>query len=127
MTLIQNPHPHAEVVAWTDERVAVHHAAAWDAWLHGTVAGLSPLEPGFRRFRVAPQPGGGLTRAERTLATPYGTAAVAWRIEDGRFEITVTVPSGSTAEIVLPSGRTVEARPGTHRLGEPVGEPVGAR
>ncbi|MGN6427169.1 MAG: family 78 glycoside hydrolase catalytic domain [Leifsonia sp.] len=91
------------------------------AWLHGTVAGLSPVEPGFRRFRVAPQPGGGLTRAERTLATPYGTAAVAWRIEDGRFEITVTVPTGSTAEIVLPSGRTVEARPGTHRLGEPVG------
>ena len=38
MTLIQHPHPHAEVVAWTDERVAIHHAAAWDAWLHGTVA-----------------------------------------------------------------------------------------
>jgi len=38
MTALQVPSPRAEVVAWTDERVAVHHAAAWDAWLHGAVA-----------------------------------------------------------------------------------------
>lgn len=38
MTQIRIPRPRAEVVAWTDERVAAHHAVAWDAWLHGTVA-----------------------------------------------------------------------------------------
>ncbi|WP_348789801.1 glycoside hydrolase family 78 protein [Leifsonia sp. NPDC080035] len=97
------------------------------AWLHGTVAGLTPLEPGFRRFRVAPQPGGGLTAAERTLETPYGSVAVSWRRADGRFELTVTVPTGSRAELVLPSGRIVEAGPGTHRVGEPTTVPVVAR
>ena len=32
-------------------------------WLHRTIGGLAPLEPGYRRFRVAPRPGGGLTHA----------------------------------------------------------------
>ena len=90
-------------------------------FLHTHVAGLRPcdgadLAPGnvgYRRFTVAPQPGGGLTRAEATLETPYGLAASAWRIdEDGRFELTVTVPPGTSAEVRMPDGREFEATVG---------------
>ena len=35
-------------------------------WMHRSVGGLAPLEPGYRRILVAPQPGGGLTWAEAT-------------------------------------------------------------
>ena len=45
-------------------------------WLHGTVAGLAPAEPGYRRLRVEPRPGGGLTHANARLRTPYGLAEV---------------------------------------------------
>ncbi len=41
-------------------------------WLHRSVAGLAPAEPGYRRIRFAPQPGGGLTHASATQRTPYG-------------------------------------------------------
>jgi len=88
-------------------------------WLHTTVAGLAPLEPGFRRLRVAPRPGGGLTRASRELETPYGRVAVAWTLRDDVFDLSVEVPTGVEAEIVLPSGRAEQVRAGRHRFAEP--------
>ncbi|MEW1837257.1 family 78 glycoside hydrolase catalytic domain [Nonomuraea angiospora] len=91
------------------------------SFLHTHTAGLRPVEDpgpdsaGYRRFTVRPLPGGGLTRAETTLDTPYGTARSAWRVDaDGGFELTVTVPAGTEAEVVLPDGRAFHARPGTH-------------
>ncbi|MBW8481254.1 family 78 glycoside hydrolase catalytic domain [Actinomadura parmotrematis] len=90
-------------------------------FLHGHVAGLRPAEdvPAYRRFRVAPQPGGGLTHAEVTYDCPYGRIEVAWRLADGRFRLDVTVPPGTTAEIVLPGGARAEAGPGSHTFAEP--------
>ena len=41
-------------------------------WMHRSVGGLAPLEPGYRRILVAPQPGGGLTWAAASLVTPQG-------------------------------------------------------
>ena len=52
-------------------------------WLHRTVAGLAPLEPGYARVLVAPQPGGGLTWARTSLETRHGAVAVAWTQADG--------------------------------------------
>ena len=55
-------------------------------WLHRTVGGLAPLEPGYRRFRVAPRPGGGLTSAEtqpRDTARP-GAGRLDRRVRRGR-------------------------------------------
>jgi alpha-L-rhamnosidase len=95
-------------------------------WLHTTVAGIAPLEPGFRRMRFAPRPGGGLTRASRDLETPYGRASVAWIIADGVFDLAVEVPTGATAEVVLPSGRTAEVGAGRHRFTEPATASVAA-
>ena len=42
-------------------------------WMHRTVAGLAPAEPGYRVLRVAPRPGGGLTHASARHETPYGS------------------------------------------------------
>ena len=53
-------------------------------WLHRTVAGLAPAAPGYRRLRIAPRPGPGLTSAAATHETPYGTAAVSWTLSTGR-------------------------------------------
>ena len=32
-------------------------------WLHRTVAGLAPAEPGYRRLEIRPLPGGSFTHA----------------------------------------------------------------
>ena len=85
------------------------------SFLHGYVAGIQLLddEPAYRRFRVAPRPGGGLHWAEAVHDSPYGRIESAWRHEGRRFDLTVTVPPGTLAEINLPDGSTATAEPGT--------------
>ena len=85
-------------------------------FLHGVVAGLRLDEevPAYRRFRVAPRPGGGLTWAEVRFDSPYGRIRSAWRIEGGRFRLEVTVPPGTRAEVELPDGTRAAAGPGSH-------------
>jgi alpha-L-rhamnosidase len=88
-------------------------------WLHRTVAGLAPAAPGYRRLRVAPRPGPGITSAAATHETPYGAAAVSWSVDgtaDGTtFTLDVTVPPGTVAEVTLPDGSApVEVGSGRH-------------
>jgi alpha-L-rhamnosidase len=71
-------------------------------FLHRVVGGLAPTGPGYRSFAVAPRPGGGLRHCSTRHETPYGPARVDWQRLDGRLEVTVEVPVGSTAVITLP-------------------------
>ena len=73
-------------------------------WLHRTVAGLAAATPGWKRLRIAPRPGPGITAAAATHETPYGPAAVAWDVDGTEFTVDVTVPPNTTAEISLPDG-----------------------
>ena len=73
-------------------------------WMHRSVAGLAPLEPGYRRILVAPQPGGGLTWAEASLETPYGPAAVRWDLDGSELRVEVDCARGCR-------GRAAAARP----------------
>jgi alpha-L-rhamnosidase len=78
-------------------------------WMYRTIGGinLDPDTPGARRVRIAPRPGGGLTRARTSLETPYGTLASSWRLEGQRFSLDVTIPPNTTAEVTL-WGTTVD-------------------
>ena len=83
-------------------------------WLHRTVAGLAPAEPGYRRLEIRPLPGGPFTHASARHLTPYGEAASAWRIESGEFFLTVVVPPNTSARVTLPgSGEVFEVGSGT--------------
>lgn len=86
------------------------------SFLHRYTAGIEPVEPAYRRFRVRPRPGGGLTSAEAAHESPYGRIASAWRIDDGVLSLTVVVPAGTQAEVVLPDGTTATAGPGRHEF-----------
>jgi alpha-L-rhamnosidase len=85
-------------------------------WLHRVVAGLAPLEPGYRRIRFQPRPGGTLDRAAAEHDTPYGAAGIEWTRSGDSLEVTVTVPVGSQGEVVLPDGGTLSVAHGTHRF-----------
>jgi alpha-L-rhamnosidase len=90
-------------------------------WLHRVVGGLAPAAPGYRRIRVAPRPGGGLTHASARHLTPYGEAAVAWRVAGDTLEVRVRVPVGTTAEVDLPGLPVQELPHGEHLLHAPLG------
>jgi alpha-L-rhamnosidase len=86
-------------------------------WLHRVVGGLSPAEPGYRRIEFHPLIGGGLTHARVRHRTPYGLAECAWRIEEGRIQVEVTVPPNCTAHVSLPrtGSAPIDVGAGTHR------------
>ena len=85
-------------------------------WMHRVVAGLSAAAPGFRRLRIAPRPGGGLTSASARHLTPYGEADVAWEREGEALRVRFTVPSGTTAEVQVPGVAPYEVGPGRHEV-----------
>jgi alpha-L-rhamnosidase len=89
-------------------------------WLHSTVAGLSAMEPGWRRIRIAPRPRGPLTDAGATHLTPFGEAQVDWVIENETLTVTATVPPGTTAVFDLEGQPSVERGPGVHTLSAPL-------
>jgi alpha-L-rhamnosidase len=86
-------------------------------WMHRVIGGLEALAPGYSRMRIAPQPGAGLTSAHLVHDTVLGRVDVAWSITGGEATVTVTVPAGASAEVVLPAhphAAREEVRSGTH-------------
>jgi alpha-L-rhamnosidase len=84
-------------------------------WLHKVVGGLSPLEPGYAKVRVAPRPGSGITSASVSLQSPHGAVAVEWNLDEhGTLHVHTTVPDGVTALIDLPDTDLVTVGPGRH-------------
>jgi alpha-L-rhamnosidase len=71
-------------------------------FLHRKVAGIEAALPGYKRIRIQPRPGGGLTHARSTFESVYGLIASEWKQADGRMKLDVTVPPNTTASIILP-------------------------
>ncbi len=71
-----------------------HGWSALPAWYEGAIIlGVTPLEPGFKRFRVKPY-AGDLTHAKGSVPTPRGTIHVEWtRRTDDTLNVTVTAPN----------------------------------
>ena len=89
-------------------------------FLYRRVCGLEALEAGYSRFRIAPYPGR-LAWAETRHISPHGEIAVRWELKDGIFKMNVTVPNGTTAEILLPDGTGGTFTAGRYQLACPFG------
>ena len=85
------------------------------------ILGIEAVEGGYRRFRIAPLPGGGLDFAKGDVNTPYGYIRCSWIIEDGGFKLTAEIPAGTQCEIVLPSGRSFTEGSGSYCYEEKIG------
>ncbi|KAJ5630397.1 uncharacterized protein N7484_010497 [Penicillium longicatenatum] len=77
-------------------------------WLHATVAGVSPLESGWREVLVKPVPGGTVTSAEVVYETAYGKLECSWVLVDQCFKLLLVVPPNSRAKVVLPGDESEE-------------------
>jgi alpha-L-rhamnosidase len=104
------------------------------AWFIEGVAGIRADEqaPGFKHFYVRPAVVGDLSSARASYRSIRGEIASDWRIENGTFKLSVTVPPGTTATVSVPgdgpvrttarrspsaagrSGRSFETGPGVH-------------
>lgn len=88
------------------------------SFLHRHVAGIRLIddEPAYRRFRIEPQPGGGITWAQAKHDSRYGRIECRWRLAGDELELTAVVPPGTTAEIVLPGSPVANVAAGVHSL-----------
>ncbi|MBB3113342.1 alpha-L-rhamnosidase [Paenibacillus phyllosphaerae] len=96
---------------WSEEMNSFNHYAfgAVGDWLYRALAGLDqePEVPGYKRIRIRPRPGPGLTNAEAVYASMYGTIRSYWSMGDtGILELDADIPPNTTATIILPDVRT---------------------
>jgi alpha-L-rhamnosidase len=101
-----------------------HYAyGAIGCWLYATVAGidLEPTRPAYKHIRLAPQPGGELTRARGQLDTLHGKVVSAWKLGTGRFEWEVTVPPNTTASARFPVSAGAKITEGRKPLAQSTG------
>jgi len=85
-------------------------------WMYQNIGGIDvdPAVPGYRRSRIAPRPGAGLTSASASLETVYGNLSSAWRLDGGgqRFVLEVTIPANTAAEVTLWDAHLADVREG---------------
>lgn len=73
-------------------------------WMFEHIGGLKALEPGYRKARVAPLIGyGGLNSARARLRTSYGALSCAWVLTNNAVTMTLEVPPGASARVLLPT------------------------
>ncbi len=89
-------------------------------WIHRTIGGIAPLEPGYAKVLIAPQPGGGLTWARARLETTHGLVEVHWREAEPDLIIDVAIPAGVSGVIRLPAEPDRELASGRHTITVPV-------
>jgi alpha-L-rhamnosidase len=87
------------------EKSLNHYAyGAVGDWLYRDVAGIMEEEAGYRRIRIAPHPGGGLSWVNAGYDCLYGRIVSNWKTEAGRFRLHVEIPENTSAEVYLPGG-----------------------
>ncbi len=85
--------------------------------MYERIAGLSPLEPGYKKILIAPMPGRELEHASADYNSVYGKISSGWKKVNNGLELNITIPPNTTAQIVIPleEGMTV------HSNGEEIG------
>ncbi len=94
------------------------------------LAGIRPLEPGFKRVEVRPQPAD-LSQLELVARTVRGPLVFRSLGNRGNRELTLELPQGCEGEVILPEREVVDLKPlkektplGTKRYAIPAGTAV---
>ena len=76
-------------------------------WMYRKVAGLSQLEPGYKRFQVKPMFVKGIEEWGTEFESAYGKIVANTSCKNGKIHVHVEVPANTTAVIVLPEKEEV--------------------
>lgn len=76
-------------------------------WMYRKVAGVSQLQPGYKKFKVQPMFVKGIEESGVEFESVYGKIESKWSCKDGKICGYVNVPVNTTAEIHLPEKEDV--------------------
>ncbi len=87
----------------TSRSLGHYFLGTYDEWLFAYLAGVRNINNGYETFTVAPLVVGDLTYVTCKLDTVRGELESSWvKADDGTVTMTVTVPVGSTATVIIP-------------------------
>jgi alpha-L-rhamnosidase len=94
-------------------------------WMARVIGGIHPEEesPGYKRFTLKPQPGGGLTHARLEYGSIRGRIACAWKQEGDTRTLSVTIPPGTMATVYVPTENPASVT----ESGKPILEAAGVK
>lgn len=81
-------------------------------WMYQSLGGILPAAPGFSQIIIKPQPAGDLSWVNCRYESVCGTIASHWKKEGTTFELRVTIPTNTTAQVYLPSSPQAEITEG---------------
>jgi len=82
-----------------------HYAyGAVGEWLFSCLGGIRPLQPGYKKIRIAPQPADGISWVNTEYQSVKGTIRSCWKKSGNQFKLQIEVPANTQAEIILPAG-----------------------
>ncbi len=90
---------------WSGQRSRIHNCYnGIGSWFYQAVGGIRPDEdyPGYREVFIDPQIPQGVTWANTSKKTPYGTLLSNWVLENTKLTLTIQVPVGCKAKVVIP-------------------------
>ena len=76
-------------------------------WMYRKVAGLSQLEPGYKKFQVKPMFVKGIEEWGTEFESVYGKIVAKTSCKNGKIHVHVEVPANTTAVIILPEKEEV--------------------
>jgi len=79
-------------------------------WMYRIVAGVDTdtESPGYKKIRIQPHIGEGLTSASAEYLTLYGKITSSWKMENGKLYCNIEIPANTTASIFIPA-KTADA------------------
>lgn len=119
---------------WNGERSRIHNCYnGIGAWFYQALGGIRTDEknPGYKHVFIQPQIPEGVTWANTSVDSPYGTISVKWKLDTShKLTMDVVLPIGCTATVVLPdntqnyklsgksykAGKSFSIENGTHQI-----------
>ena len=71
-------------------------------WLFHSLGGIQMTSPGFKTFRIKPQLVEGLDWVKCSYESSYGMIKSEWKKEGDEFDINISVPVNTIAELYIP-------------------------
>jgi alpha-L-rhamnosidase len=90
---------------WNGARSRIHNCYnGIGTWFYQAPGGIRPDEnfPGYRHLLINPQIPVGITWANTSKETPYGTVSVRWKLDGKMIKMDLNIPVGCTARLTIP-------------------------
>lgn len=74
-------------------------------WMYRVMAGIDTYvsDPGYKKIKIMPHPGGSLTTVSANLKTYYGLVSAHWKLDNGKLQLEVEIPANTTATVYIPA------------------------